>query len=88
VKCPVRAGLTRVLAGGQGKGRQYAEDARRLTRDGAAWLADRQPALAGGDAVSIDDTADRERPARTACLRPSASRNGRGVTVYRSRLQP
>jgi arylformamidase len=47
---------------------QYAEDAHFLTRDGAAWLARQEPALVGIDAVNIDDTADRERPAHTLLL--------------------
>jgi arylformamidase len=47
---------------------QYAEDAHFLTRDGAAWLAGQEPALVGIDAVNIDDTADRERPAHTLLL--------------------
>ena len=47
---------------------EYAADAHFLTRDGAAWLAGRQPALVGIDAVNIDDTADRERPAHTLLL--------------------
>jgi len=46
----------------------YATDAQFLTRDGAAWLAGREPALVGIDAVNIDDTADRERPAHTLLL--------------------
>jgi kynurenine formamidase len=47
---------------------EYAVDAHFLTRDGAAWLAGRQPALVGIDAVNIDDTADLERPAHTLLL--------------------
>lgn len=47
---------------------QYAEDAHFLTRDGAAWLADRGPALVGIDAVNVDDVADGERPAHTLLL--------------------
>jgi kynurenine formamidase len=47
---------------------QYLEDAHFLTRDGAAWLAGQEPALVGIDAVNIDDTADRERPAHTLLL--------------------
>ncbi len=47
---------------------KYAEDAHFLTRDGAAWLAGHEPALVGIDAVNIDDTADRERPAHTLLL--------------------
>ena len=47
---------------------EYAADAHFLTRDGAAWLAGRQPALVGIDGVNIDDTADRERPAHTLLL--------------------
>lgn len=47
---------------------KYAEDARFLTREGAAWLADHEPALVGIDAVNIDDTADGERPAHTLLL--------------------
>jgi len=47
---------------------EYAADAQFLTRDGAAWLAGREPALVGIDAVNIDDTADRERPAHTLLL--------------------
>lgn len=47
---------------------QYATDAHFLARDGAAWLADHDPALVGIDAVNIDDTADGERPAHTLLL--------------------
>jgi kynurenine formamidase len=47
---------------------EYAADAHFLTRDGAAWLAGRQAALVGIDAVNIDDTADGERPAHTLLL--------------------
>ena len=47
---------------------QYAEAAHYLTRDGAAWLTGHQPALVGIDAVNIDDTEDRERPAHTLLL--------------------
>jgi arylformamidase len=47
---------------------QYATDAYFLTRDGAAWLAARNPALVGIDAVNIDDTADGERPGHTLLL--------------------
>jgi arylformamidase len=47
---------------------QYAEDAHFLTRDGAAWLAEQDPALVGIDAINIDDTADGERPAHTLLL--------------------
>jgi kynurenine formamidase len=47
---------------------RYAQDAHFLTRDGAAWLAARDPALVGIDAVNIDDTADGERPAHTLLL--------------------
>jgi arylformamidase len=47
---------------------EYAADAHFLTRDGAAWLAGRQPALVGIDAVNIDDTADLERPAHSLLL--------------------
>ena len=47
---------------------EYATDAHFLSRDGAAWLVGRQPALVGIDAVNIDDTADRERPAHTLLL--------------------
>ena len=46
----------------------YVQAAHFLTRDGAAWLADHGAALAGIDAVNIDDTADRERPAHTLLL--------------------
>jgi kynurenine formamidase len=46
----------------------YAEDQHFLTRAGAAWLASHGPALVGIDALNIDDTADRERPAHTLLL--------------------
>jgi kynurenine formamidase len=46
----------------------YAEDAHFLTEAGAAWLADRDPALVGIDAVNIDDTADGRRPAHSLLL--------------------
>jgi kynurenine formamidase len=47
---------------------RYAADAHFLTREGAAWLAGQDPAVVGIDAVNIDDTADRERPAHTLLL--------------------
>lgn len=47
---------------------RYAVDAHFLTRDGAAWLAENDPALVGIDAINIDDTADGERPAHTLLL--------------------
>lgn len=40
-----------------------------LTREGAAWLAERGPALVGIDSLNIDDTADGARPAHTTLLR-------------------
>jgi len=46
----------------------YAQDAHYLTRAGAAWLAEHGAALVGIDAINIDDTADRERPAHTLLL--------------------
>jgi arylformamidase len=46
----------------------YAQDAHFLTEAGAAWLAGRDPALVGIDAVNIDDTADRRRPAHSLLL--------------------
>jgi kynurenine formamidase len=46
----------------------YAEGRHFLTRGGAAWLADHDPALVGIDALNIDDTADGERPAHTLLL--------------------
>ncbi|MDH6144029.1 MULTISPECIES: cyclase family protein [Kitasatospora] len=39
-----------------------------LTAEGAAWLADQQPALVGIDSLNIDDTADPTRPAHTTLL--------------------
>lgn len=45
-----------------------AEDSPFLTADGAEWLAERQPALVGIDAVNIDDLADLSRPAHTRLL--------------------
>jgi arylformamidase len=47
---------------------EYAQDAHFLGRDGAAWLAERDPALVGIDAVNIDDVADGQRPAHTLLL--------------------
>jgi kynurenine formamidase len=47
---------------------EYAMDARFLTREGAAWLADHEAALVGIDAVNIGDNADLERPAHTILL--------------------
>jgi kynurenine formamidase len=47
---------------------QYARDAHFLTRAGAEWLAGQDPAVVGIDAVNIDDTADRTRPAHTLLL--------------------
>ena len=46
----------------------YATRPRFLTRAGAAWLAARQAALVGIDAINIDDPADGERPAHTLLL--------------------
>ncbi len=46
----------------------YADGAHFLTRGGAAWLAGHGAALAGIDAVNIDDTADLERPAHSLLL--------------------
>jgi arylformamidase len=46
----------------------YARASHFLTRAGAAWLASQDAALVGIDAVNIDDTADRERPAHTLLL--------------------
>ena len=47
---------------------EYAVDAHFLTRAGAAWLAAHDAALVGIDAVNIDDTADRDRPAHSLLL--------------------
>jgi arylformamidase len=46
----------------------YSEDPHFLTQAAAEWLAARDPALVGIDAVNIDDTADGERPAHTLLL--------------------
>ena len=46
----------------------YAGGHHFLTRAGAAWLAAHDAALAGIDAVDLDDTADGERPAHTMLL--------------------
>jgi arylformamidase len=46
----------------------YAEDRHFLTRAGAAWLAEHDPALVGIDALNIDDVADPARPAHTLLL--------------------
>lgn len=46
----------------------YAEGRHFLTRAGAAWLAANGAALVGIDALNIDDTDDRERPAHTLLL--------------------
>jgi arylformamidase len=46
----------------------YASQRHFLTRAGAAWLVDHEPALVGIDGVNIDDTADGERPAHTQLL--------------------
>jgi arylformamidase len=48
---------------------QYGTGAPFLTEDGAAWLAEREPALVGIDSVNIDDTGDGARPAHTVLLR-------------------
>jgi kynurenine formamidase len=47
---------------------EYAADAHFLTRAGAAWLAAHDVALVGIDAVNIDDTAGRDRPAHSLLL--------------------
>jgi arylformamidase len=52
----------------------YAERAPFLTADAAEWLAAREPALVGIDAVNIDDLDDPVRPAHTVLL-------GHGVLV-------
>jgi kynurenine formamidase len=46
----------------------YTDDRHFLTRAGAAWLAANGAALVGIDALNIDDTDDRERPAHTLLL--------------------
>ena len=46
----------------------YGVDAPHLTGDGAAWLADREPALVGIDSVNIDALEDSTRPAHTTLL--------------------
>jgi arylformamidase len=46
----------------------YADRQHFLTRPGAAWLADHDPALVGIDALNIDDATDGERPAHTLLL--------------------
>jgi arylformamidase len=46
----------------------YAERRHFLTRAGAAWLADHGAALAGIDAINIDDIDDGSRPAHTLLL--------------------
>jgi len=46
----------------------YAEGRHFLTQAGAAWLAEHDAALVGIDALNIDDTADRQRPAHTLLL--------------------
>jgi arylformamidase len=48
---------------------EYAADAHFLSREGAEWLAAQGAGLVGIDAVNIDDTADRERPAHSVLLR-------------------
>jgi kynurenine formamidase len=52
----------------------YGVEAPHLTADGAAWLADRRPALVGLDAVNIDALEDVTRPAHTILL-------GHGILV-------
>jgi len=47
----------------------YATGAHFLTADGAEWLAAQQAALVGIDAINVDDTGDRARPAHSALLR-------------------
>lgn len=46
----------------------YGSEAPFLTRDAAAWLADRSPAVVGIDSLNIDDPADPERPAHSLLL--------------------
>jgi arylformamidase len=46
----------------------YADGAHFLTGPGAEWLAAQDAALVGIDAINIDDTGDRDRPAHTALL--------------------
>jgi arylformamidase len=47
----------------------YAEQAPYLTEAGAQWLVDHGARLVGIDAINIDDTADKHRPAHTVLLR-------------------
>ena len=53
---------------------RYGEDAQYLTEDGARWLVDHGARLVGTDAVNIDDTTTRARPAHSVLL-------GAGVPV-------
>jgi len=46
----------------------YAQDRHFLTRAGADWLVQHEAALVGIDALNIDDTDDRSRPAHTSLL--------------------
>lgn len=46
----------------------YARDAPYLTEAGARWLAEHDARLVGIDAVNIDDTSGRQRPAHTLLL--------------------
>jgi kynurenine formamidase len=47
---------------------RYGEDAQYLTEDGARWLVDHGARLVGTDAVNIDDTTTRARPAHSVLL--------------------
>jgi len=47
----------------------YAEQAPYLTEAGAQWLVDHGARLVGIDAINIDDTTDKHRPAHTVLLR-------------------
>jgi len=53
---------------------RYGEDAQYLTEDGARWLVEHGARLGGTDAVNIDDTTTRARPAHSVLL-------GAGVPV-------
>ena len=47
---------------------RYGEDAQYLTEDGARWLVEHGARLVGIDAVNIDDTTTRARPAHSVLL--------------------
>ena len=64
----------------------YAEGAPYLTEAGARWLVEQRATLVGIDAINIDDTSDRHRPAHSILLRADfrSSNTSLDSTSFRS----